>query len=78
MAAGKVGIDQSKSRRPNERTSRQEVVRPPADQGPQDVDVAIEGSGMLLGIAPCDGGLADTWRAVEEQQARHVGDYTQG
>lgn len=77
MATGDVRLNHRKGSGADERTSRQEVTRPSADQGPQHVDVTIKRSRMLISEAPRDGGLADAGRAVEKQQAWHAGDHTQ-
>jgi hypothetical protein len=71
VPAGQVGRDHREGGWADERAGRCEVVRPPADQGSEDVDVAVEDARVLVGVPPRQRGLADSRRAVEVDEADH-------
>jgi hypothetical protein len=54
----------------NQMTSPQRATMG-TDQSAKDIDVAVEYSVVIVHVAPSDGGLADAWRAVQVNEARH-------
>ena len=70
-SAGQVRLDHRQGGRPDQRAGSAEVLLPTTDQGPEHIDVTVQGARMLLDVAPRQRGLADPGWPVQVDEAAH-------